>query len=398
MDLRPGSGLGVTKICYKLLNMGKKIKILSVGHSYVVSLNRAILREIAEDPDFSVTVGAPSEFKGSLRTIPMEPEPVHSRLNLRPIDAFLTSKMHFFFYNPLQLRKLFSENYDCAHFWEEPYIHSGYQLAKTAAARKIPYLFRTAQSLVKNYAFPFSHFEKQSVAHAQTWVAGGHLVFEAMNSKGWGKTGQVLTLAVDTNSFKPLAENQKQALRIQKNLQYPVIGYLGRLSEEKGCDLFMNVLGQLKHLPWSFLVMGSGPYDEKIRAWARREGLADRVQVQLFKHDEVPQVLPVCDLLICPSQTRSFWKEQFGRMIVEAFAAGVPVMGSDSGEIPRVIGDAGIVLPESDPASWKSSLEAFLKNPQTLEPLIAKGLQRSQIYSAKSIAESYKSLYRSMAK
>ena len=54
------------------------------------------------------------------------------------------------------------------------------------------------------------------------------------------------------------------------------------------------------------------------------------------------------DVLVGPSLTTPRWKEQFGRMLVEAMACGVPVIGSDSGEIPHVIGDAGIVVPEGD--------------------------------------------------
>lgn len=377
--------------------MGKKIRIVSVGHSYVVSLNRSILREIAEDPEFEVTVGSPKMFKGSLRTIGLEPEPAHSKLKVVGIDAFLTSKMHLFFYHPLQLKKLLGQSFDCAHFWEEPYILSGYQLTQSASTHKIPYLFRTAQSLIKNYAFPFNYFEKKSLKRAKSWVAGGHLVFQAMKDKGWEIPGQVLTLAVDTNSFKPFSDSEKESVRKKLGLQSPVIGYLGRLSEEKGCDLFMDVLSQLKHLPWSFLVMGSGPYEEKIRNWSVKEGLQERVKIQLFKHDEVPKVLPVCDLLICPSQTRKFWKEQFGRMIVEAFASGVPVIGSNSGEIPRVIGDAGIALDESDSAAWKYQIQRFLQNPKEFSEYREKGLERSHLYSAKSIAENYKKLYRSLA-
>jgi len=44
------------------------------------------------------------------------------------------------------------------------------------------------------------------------------------------------------------------------------------------------------------------------------------------------------DVLVLPSRSRSFWKEQFGRVLIEAMACGVPVIGSSSGEIPNVIG------------------------------------------------------------
>lgn len=374
--------------------MGRALKILSVGHSYVVSMNRSILRELACDPEFSVTIGAPKVFKGSLRPISIEPEPENSKIDLRPLDVYLTQKMHIFSYNPMQLHQLFKENFDLAHFWEEPYILSGFELTRFAKRSGTPYLFRTAQSLIKNYVIPFSYFENLSLKDAKAFVAGGHLVYQAMREKGWTLPGKVLTLAVDTKRFKPFTSEQKKEKRKELKLKGPVIGYLGRLSEEKGCDLFMEALGALKDLPWSFLIMGSGPYKEKILTWVKEQGLNDRVQLVLLKHDEVPQVLPVCDLLICPSQTRPFWKEQFGRMIVEAFASGVPVMGSDSGEIPRVIDEAGVVLPEDKPQLWRDEIKKFLLQPEVFQAFREKGFARVNQFSAQTIAEQYKSFYR----
>ena len=96
--------------------MSEKIRVLSVGHSYVVAMNRAILRELAEDPAFDVTVGAPALFKGSLRTIEMEPEPPGSKLKVVPVRAHLTRRMHIFTYNHFDLRRLFQQGFDCAHF------------------------------------------------------------------------------------------------------------------------------------------------------------------------------------------------------------------------------------------------------------------------------------------
>lgn len=378
--------------------MERPLKVLSIGHSYVVGMNRSILRELAEDPLFDVTIAAPSLFNGSLRTIELEPEPETSKVKLISLDAYFTNKMHIFSYDHFQLKGLFKQDFDLVHAWEEPYIFSGFQIARMAHKTKTPYAFRTAQSLVKNYMYPFNYFEKKSFSWASRWIAGGQLVFNSMLEKGLEKEkGKVLTLAVDTKAFKPFDDLEKKATRDMHGLKGPVIGYLGRLSEEKGCDLFMEVLSQMKDLPWNFLVMGSGPYKDKIEKWAESEGLASRVKVRLFKHNEVPHVLPVCDLLICPSQTRKFWKEQFGRMVVEAFASGVPVMTSNSGEIPRVVGDAGVVLPEASRDEWLKALKAFVTRPESYQEYREKGLKRVHQFSAQAIAEQYKVFYKELS-
>ena len=259
----------------------------------------------------------------------------------------------------------------------------------------LPFCVRTAQSLVKSYIYPFNRFEKKVFGWCQRWVAGGHLVHEAMNTKGWGgERGVVLSLGVNTEKFSPFSEAAKAQGRKKLGFGEPLIGYLGRLSEEKGMDLIMEVMSQLKDRPWSFLFMGSGPCEQKVKDWAAREGLSDRVQVKLYSHNEIPEVLPLCDLLLCPSQTRPFWKEQFGRMLVEAFASGVPVVASSSGEIPRVVGDAGVILPEADSAPWKETILRLLADPKEREEWSQRGLKRAEEYSVRSMAEKYKVFYR----
>lgn len=379
------------------------LRVLSIGHSYVVRMNRGILREIAADKSYDVTVVGPESFQGSLRPLSFEPEPAGSPLKVQTLPAYWTQKMHFFAYDPRALKKIFSQKYDVLHLWEEPYIFAGYQVARQAKRSSVPFCVRTAQSLVKKYPFPFCHFEKKVFHWSKDWVAGGQLVHEAMVKKGWarscrgGTKGQVLSLAVDTNEFKPYTSSEKVEKQKELGLSGPVLGFLGRLEEEKGLDLLMTSLESLRDQPWSFLVMGAGSYQAKIEKWAHDQGFSHRVQVRLLKHNEVPGVLPACDLLLCPSQTRSFWKEQFGRMIVEAFAAGVPVLGSDSGEIPRVIGEAGGILPENQPHRWTEEIHRLIGDPKDREQWKDRGLLRAEEFSAKALAEKYKKFYHQLA-
>ena len=68
-------------------------------------------------------------------------------------------------------------------------------------------------------------------------------------------------------------------------------------------------------------------------------------------HDDVPEHLNAMDVMCAPSQTTARWREQFGRMLIEAMACGVPVLASRSGEIPHVVGDAGLLVDERDVAA-----------------------------------------------
>ena len=88
------------------------------------------------------------------------------------------------------------------------------------------------------------------------------------------------------------------------------------------------------------------------------------------------------DVLCAPSQTTPRWREQFGRMLIEAFACGVPVIGSDSGEIPFVIGDAGHIVGESDEPGWRRTLSELLESPARRRELAGRGLDRVQQHYA----------------
>jgi glycosyltransferase involved in cell wall biosynthesis len=92
----------------------------------------------------------------------------------------------------------------------------------------------------------------------------------------------------------------------------------------------------------------------------------------------VPRYLNAMDVLCAPSCTTPRWREQFGRMLVEAFACGVPVIGSDSGEIPHVLGDAGLVAREGDEAAWGRALAGLLESPARRGELAVRGMERAR--------------------
>jgi glycosyltransferase involved in cell wall biosynthesis len=201
---------------------------------------------------------------------------------------------------------------------------------------------------------------------------------------------RLIPLGVDINHFYPSPDAGPQ---IRRSLGWeeqgvPVIGYLGRLVPEKGLELLMRVLERLQ-TPWRALFVGTGSMEAALRTWADRYG--DRVRLCTnVKHGDVPQYLNAMDILCAPSQTMPNWQEQFGRMLIEAFACGVPVIGSDSGEIPYVIQDAGVVVGEKDEQGWLEALSDLLESPSRRDELAAKGLERSHsIYAWPVIAKQY---------
>lgn len=359
-------------------------------------MNRALIREIALDPRFDVTVAAPRNFHGDLRPLVIDPEPADSPLTLRSLGARWTRHIHVFQYDHAALRDLMQTRpFDVVHAWEEPYIYAGYQIARALEKTSSRFCFRTAQSYVKRYPPPFGYFEKRVRARAQGWIAGASLVHRAMLERGYAsEQGRILNLAVDLEHFRPLDAARKAEMRAELGLTAPVVGFVGRLTAAKGLDVLMQALDQQSPAqPWHLLLLGSGAYEAKIKRWAQQRGWSDRVTIRLVKHEEASRYIGVMDLLLAPSQTMPNWREQFGRMLIEAFACGVPVVGSDSGEIPFVIGDAGRVLRESDVAGWARIIAELLADPDARNDMARRGLERVQRFSASAIAGQYRNFY-----
>jgi glycosyltransferase involved in cell wall biosynthesis len=96
------------------------------------------------------------------------------------------------------------------------------------------------------------------------------------------------------------------------------------------------------------------------------------------------------DILCAPSQTMANWREQFGRMVVEAFACGVPVISSDSGELPYVMGDAGVIAGERDEDAWVSAIGGLIGNPSARAELSSNGIERARsIYAWPIVAKNH---------
>jgi glycosyltransferase involved in cell wall biosynthesis len=150
----------------------------------------------------------------------------------------------------------------------------------------------------------------------------------------------------------------------------------------------MRVLERLQ-TPWRALFVGTGPMEAALRTWANR--YPDNVRICTnVKHNDVPQYLNAMDILCAPSQTMPNWREQFGRMLIEAFACGVPVIGSDSGEIPYVIRDAGIIVGEKDEQGWIQALTDLLESPLKRAELAAISLEYAHsTYAWSVIAKQY---------
>lgn len=355
-------------------------RLLTIGHSYVVAANRRLAHEIAVAGagEWEVAAVAPERFPGDLREIALEPI-AGERCRVEAVPVRLAGRVHVMRYGR-RLRQVLREGWDVVHCWEEPYVLAAAQVA-LLAPRSSALVFATFQNLAKRYPWPFSRLERRAMRRADAWIAFGKTVEETLRDRpGYReRPHRVIPPGVDVERFRPDPEARR---RVRESLGWmddgpPVVGYLGRFVAEKGIEALMQALDRLKDAEWRALFVGGGPEEPLLREWESRRREQVRV-VTSVAHDEVPAYLNAMDVLCAPSETTPRWREQFGRMLAEAMACGVPVIGSDSGEIPHVIGNAGIVVPERDPGALSHAIDALAGDPERRAELSRRGLERAR--------------------
>jgi phosphatidyl-myo-inositol dimannoside synthase len=360
--------------------MPTPIRLLTLGHSYVIGANRALAHSLQQvgGSKWHVEVVAPNYFaaRGDLRSSNLEitPEdtiPVHS------MQAFNTARVHMFWYG-LKLRQLLKQNWDIVYAWQEPFILAGAQIGFWTP-KHTQFYFKSEQSLNKVYPQPFRYLEKWTLERATGWFCTGQSVENNLLARpGYtSRPHRRISHGVDTTRFAPNVEARR---KIFQEFGWamegpPVVGFLGRFVPEKGLKILMDALSRIRS-PWRAVFVGSGPSEEELVTWAKRYG--DQVRVcNNVKHAEVPPYLNAMDMLACPSQTTPIWKEQFGRMQIEGFASGLPVIGSDSGEIPFVLQDTGTVVPEANVNAWTAALGNLIDNTALRQEMASRSRERA---------------------
>lgn len=214
-------------------------------------------------------------------------------------------------------------------------------------------------------------------------------------------------LGVDERVFTPQAQPELAAKLGIFSDEF-VVGFVGRFVPEKGLLTLLQSLISIKNKPWKLLLLGRGYLQAEILKIAAENQIQDRVIIiESVPHDVVPQYINLMDTLVLPSETTykfktltaAGWKEQFGHVIIEAMACKVPVIGSNSGEIPHVIGDAGLIFPEGDAQALANCLTQLIDNPELRHKVGAMGYQKAMDkYTNKALAQQQLEFYRGLVK
>jgi glycosyltransferase involved in cell wall biosynthesis len=355
------------------------MRILTVGHSYVVSMNRRLAREWALE-GHDVTVAAPDFYHADLR--PMHCETGENEpFELVKIPALGTRRVHIFRYGHNLCDILKNGRFDVVHAWEEPFIYAGFQIARWSPVDSA-LIYSTFQNLPKRYPPPFSWFERYSLRKSSGWTGFGQTIVDNLKLRKYyrDKPWVEIPVGVDTGIFRP--DQESKPLEFQKlnwpQDDVPVMGYVGRFVEEKGLRHLMKVMDQIQGPGnrWRAIFVGGGPLEQELRDWAGKYGDGVVKILTGVAHDQIPKMLDMLDICVVPSRTMPHWQEQLGRILIEAMASGVPVVASRSGEIPFVLGPGGIILTEDSVEEWVRTLNDLLDQPNLRAKMASRGLAR----------------------
>ncbi|MBI3761485.1 MAG: glycosyltransferase [Chloroflexi bacterium] len=383
------------------------MRILYVGHAYLVAENRKKLGELAQLPGVELTLVVPHRWPGTMHgDLPYDPLD-ETLYPVRPLRAFLAGRESVYGY--WNIREAFSpspvRNFPdgrggrgvrqgvkapdiiCVEQGAGAFSFFQFLRARDRFAPSAKAVFFTWWNLPYRSRQPLRALEAFNLRHADGGIAGNADARDILRDHGFTGPLRVLPqLGVDPEVF---CKRDASALRAELNLGSFVVGFAGRFVAEKGLRVLVEAalnLGKSIDL----LLLGNGPLEAEVRERIAAHGSRVKLRVvNSVPHAEVARYLNCMDAFVLPSLTTTFWKEQFGHALIEAFACEVPVVGSSSAEIPNVVGDAGLIVPEGDAAALRDGLCRLADDPALRSDLARRGRARAlALYTNRRLAES----------
>lgn len=362
------------------------MRVLMLSKACIVGIYQPKLEAIA-GLGVDLTVLAPPSWadeRGLQRL-----ERAHTRgYQLREIPIRFNGNFHLHHY-PTLAREIRRCEPQIVHIDEEPYNLATWQALWHARRLGAKSLFFSWQNIQRAYPPPFNWGERYAIRNADYALAGTSAAAAVLRSKGYvGPLAVIPQFGTSPDLFQPAASFPERPF---------TIGYIGRIVPEKGLQVLLRAAAQLDG-DWRLRLVGGGSAREEMDGLARSLGISGQTAfIGQLPSTDLPAEYHKLDALVLPSLTRPNWKEQFGRVLVEAMAGGVPVLASDSGAIPGVIGDAGLILPEGDVEALAAALRGLRDQPALRAELVEKGRARFLAhFTHERIAEATVAVYREM--
>ncbi|MBD2774036.1 hormogonium polysaccharide biosynthesis glycosyltransferase HpsO [Iningainema tapete] len=387
------------------------MKILVASHTYIVDLNCDKLRALAQlEPEIEVTVVVPKRWKpGGVQNKIIETQyREEGKFRIVPVSNFSQNHQGLLTFGTdlISLLKQFHPQIIQVEQGSRGLAFAEMIFLNQLLGLKAKNVFFTWWNLPYNLKFPINLIEKYNLNHSHGIISGNQDGAEVLRQRGYKGPIKVMPqLGVDESLFTPTPQPE---LASQLGIQPGefVVGFVGRFVQEKGLFTLINALATLKDKSWKLLLLGRGPLQVELMSLATENNIQDRIiLVESVPHHEVCNYINLMSTLVLPSETTyQFktltavgWKEQFGHVLIEAMACRVPVIGSNSGEIPHVIKNTGLVFPEGDASSLANCLVQLMENPQLADNLGEMGYHKAMAqYTNKALAKQQLEFYKQL--
>ncbi len=355
-------------------------RLLVMSHAAVLNVNRSLFESLADIAHVDITLVAPINWKGDLiRDLKFQNSNPRKNFKVIGLPVSLSGNGSFFFYRSSLHTLIKTVQPDFAFLDEEPWSLAAFQASH--ALKGIGFCFYTKQNIKKRLPFPFRIIEQAVFKRSSFALVISQEVSSVLDWKRYKNKTHSLPHSYDPALFQIL--NPKDKAELRKSLNIPmnsiVVSYFGRLAEEKGILDLLNAMSSILSKPQfeniHFLCVGNGPLYNSIKTKCAQLPPHSITLLHALPHHLVGQTLAVSDILVLPSRTTPHWKEQFGRILIEAMGCGVAVIGSDSGEIPHLITqtNGGVIFPEGDQNLLEQRISELILNSSEMEKFKKKG-------------------------
>jgi glycosyltransferase involved in cell wall biosynthesis len=275
---------------------------------------------------------------------------------------------------------------DVLDLHEEPFSVASAQVLD-AAPPTLPVVMYTAQNIDKRFPPPFCWYERRAYRRIRALYPCSRQAASVSRGKGFGGMIMVLPLGFDPAVFRPGEQSlDDQELRI---------GLFGRFVPEKGTADAVMILARLNRARATRLTLvGDGPERESVRSLAARLGIGEQLEIKPWLDPvDLAEEYRRTHVMLVPSRATASWTEQFGRVIVEAHAAGAVVAGYRSGAIPEVANGAGVLVREREAEDLAVRIERLVRDPVEFHRLRQAGFRLAEGRTWKRVGELHAALY-----
>ena len=349
------------------MSRARDLRVTVVSHPAILPSNQEVYRALLER-GFDVQLVVPTSWPHPYQDDPLLPvalEGMEGRLHPVPVALSGRPQRHVPLRSPRGiLRHLQPE---VLVIEEEPFAVATAVWARAAWKLRIPFGVQIDENMDRPMPGAAKRWRTTVLERASFVMARSDQAID--QARAWGASGEVAMIAHAVEAWEQPAHVVDERFRI---------GYIGRLVAEKGLADLLDA-AELMSPPPRLVLVGSGPM-------AGQLGRSPLVELRApVPHHEIPRVMAELDVLALPSRSTATWTEQFGRVLVEANVCAVPVVGSDSGEIPWVISTTGggVIVPEGDPAALADALSGLRDDPARARALGSTG--RSSVLSTFSV-------------